>query len=106
VPERSAGYESLRRAAAELARERRAVFDDERALALAREFAPADAANADAAPISPLEAGWLLVAAVIDEKRGIANAVHSLCEWLNDAARFSPAWRRAVAHTLSSARGS
>ncbi len=45
------------------------------------------------------EAGLLIVAAVADEKDGIARAVPSLVNWLASPARFSLRWRAAV-HTI------
>jgi hypothetical protein len=100
VPERSADYASLRNIAAEMANSRRTLLSDEDSETLAREFAFVT----DQAPLPPLEAGQLLVAAVLDETRGIPDAVESLCRWLNDPARTSAAWRDAVERTLSRVR--
>ena len=49
--------------------------------------------------------GELLVAAVIDERDGAANAVPSLVEWLTNPSRFSPDWARAVREAVRMARG-
>jgi hypothetical protein len=106
VPERARQYETLHRIAAEMAIERRTLLSDTDADALAREFV-VDDTTADTTTrlhIPPLEAGMLIVAAVLDESRGISEAVQSLCQWLDDAARFSSAWREAVARTLLAAR--
>jgi hypothetical protein len=46
----------------------------------------------------------LLVAAVIDEKPGLTQAVESVTAWLGDPARFSPAWCAAVERTTDTAR--
>jgi len=101
LPERAAGYEPLLRAAEDLASERTAVLPDAAAERLARQFASAAGSHAT---ISGLEAGRLLVAAVVDETRGVTQAVESLCRWLDDPARVSPSFRDAVRHTLHAAR--
>jgi hypothetical protein len=48
--------------------------------------------------------GALLVAAVADERNGMARAVVSLEEWAADLSRFPVAWIGAVRHTLAQAR--
>ncbi len=103
VPERTAGYETLQRVAAALANERRAVLVDERSEALARDFVRKAGAALET-PVPPVEAGTLLVAAVIDEKCGIANAVESLGQWFDDPARFPQPFREAWSSSLQAAR--
>jgi hypothetical protein len=123
VPEQASEYLALRHAAAELAAERRALLSDVQLSRLAAEFNPADEMsqplsaaarpqaetshanpNTERRQFTAREAGLLVVAAVLDEKRGIANAVESLCTWLGDSERFPPSWQQALQHTLSRAR--
>jgi heme oxygenase len=98
VPERAVAYEPLRAAAQTLREERLRVLDDTRMQELARSF------DATSAELGAQEVGTLLVAAVVDEKLGIARAVDSLVSWLGDSARFSDAWRMAVSRTVEAAR--
>jgi hypothetical protein len=60
-------------------------------------------AGAALAPALP-EAGHLLAAAVADERAGVANAVHSLEEWLTAPDRFPAPWAIAVRATIRDAR--
>lgn len=48
--------------------------------------------------------GQMLVAAVADERDGIANAVGSLLSWIADPARFPAAWVRAATDVVEGAR--
>lgn len=48
--------------------------------------------------------GTVIVAAVADERIGVANAVESVAEWACDAARFEPVWIDAVQDTFAAAR--
>jgi heme oxygenase len=98
VPERAQAYEPLRAAAQALRAERQALLDDARMHALASAF------DAESALLGSLEAGTLVVAAVLDEERGFARAVESLTSWFGDADRFSDAWRAAVGRTVRAAR--
>ncbi len=50
------------------------------------------------------ETGALLVAAVADEKAGIARAVSSIAGWMTAPSRFPPRWIDAVRSTLARAR--
>jgi hypothetical protein len=83
--------------------ERTALLSDTQFEQLVREFKPEEPVSA-AQPIPASEAGTLLVAAVLDERRGIPNAVDSIARWLSDPARFSRAWIQALEHTLTQAR--
>jgi heme oxygenase len=98
VPERASAYEALRAASRALRAERLALLDDARMHELASTFEAGDA------ELSPHEAGLLVVAAVLDEKRGVGRAVESLTSWLADTDRFSDAWRAAVHRTVQAAR--
>ncbi|MET0385519.1 MAG: biliverdin-producing heme oxygenase [Polyangiales bacterium] len=99
VPEAAASYEPLRRAAEVLERERTALLSEARTQELASEFKAQTSAG-----ITQEEAGLLLVAAVLDEKRGVGNAVESLVQWLGDPTRFPADWRSAIDHTVHTAR--
>lgn len=99
VPEKLEDYAALDRIAKEMASERRKLLSEEDFTRLATEFSPATTG-----PIAPKEAATLLIAAVLDEKLGIATAVTSLCHWLNDAARSDEQWREAMEKTLAKAR--
>jgi hypothetical protein len=48
--------------------------------------------------------GRVLVAAVADERAGVAHAVESVTAWACDAARFPADWTAAVEETLGAAR--
>ncbi|MET0286604.1 MAG: biliverdin-producing heme oxygenase [Polyangiales bacterium] len=98
VPERATAYDALRAAFQVLRSERLALLDDMRMHELASTF------DAEDGELSPHEAGVLLVAAVLDEKRGIGQAVESLSSWFSDTDRFSDAWRAAASRTLEAAR--
>ncbi len=101
VPERDAEYTVLQELAMAMASERQAVLADANFETIARSFSAGAGSNA---PLADYEAGRLLVAAVIDERCGIEGAVESLCRWLDDPERASPAWREAVQRTLGAAR--
>jgi hypothetical protein len=103
LPERAADYRPLQQAARALEAERTALLSDTQFEQLVREFKPEEPVSA-AQPIPASEAGTLLVAAVLDERRGIPNAVDSIARWLSDPARFSRAWIQALEHTLTQAR--
>ncbi len=99
VPERAQAYEPLRTAAQALRKERQALLDDARMRTLVDAFEPTGHAL-----LSPREAGTLLVAAVLDEKRGHGRAVDSVAGWFADASRFTEAWRTAAVCTVDAAR--
>lgn len=48
--------------------------------------------------------GYVIVAAVADERGGVANVVESLESWLCDPARFDATWVDAVKETIAAAR--
>ncbi|HEX5661131.1 MAG TPA: hypothetical protein VFX59_28265, partial [Polyangiales bacterium] len=98
VPERAHAYEPLRAAARALREERLAVLGEALENELARAFA------GESEELGASEVGTLLVAAVVDEKRGFARVVESLEAWFGDADRFSDAWRAEVARTVQAAR--
>jgi hypothetical protein len=106
VPERSESYAPLLRAAAELKSERTRVLGNAQHERFAAEFALSVMSAADNHALAPLEAGTLLVAAVIDEACGVPHAVDSLCLWLGDPARFPERFRSALNHTLHETRNS
>jgi hypothetical protein len=99
VPERADDYAMFSTLAKQLASERHAILSDAEFDALARGFAPSGVG-----PIEAGEAGRLLVAAVIDEKLGLAEAVESLTKWLADPAKVSGGWAEAVKRTVEAAR--
>jgi heme oxygenase len=99
VPELADDYVMFQTLAKQLASARHAVLRDAEFDALARGFAPGGVG-----PLEPGEAGQLLVAAVIDEKLGLAEAVASLTKWLADPANVSGAWVEAVKRTVEAAR--
>ena len=101
VPARRADYARLLAAAQHLRRQRTAVLGEETQRALAAAF---DAAvGAEWARRLP-DGGGLLVAAVSDERAGVAHAVASLADWLTDPARFPEHWVTAAHRTLAEAR--
>ena len=101
LPQRATHYQPLMLAAEHLRKERIEVMSEERTRALIEAHG---AGLADEAGVSPKEAATLAVAAVADEKRGIANAVTSLSEWLTCRERFSKPWVAALERTLALAR--
>lgn len=101
VPERRDCYRGLLLAAEQLRDEREGVLHAARVEALLHAHGPT---LHDEMGIAPAEAATLAIAAVADEKHGIAQAVPSLMSWLGDASRFSPAWVAALQRTLIAAR--
>lgn len=83
----------LRAAAAQLRGRREAAVPAELSGSLAEYFE--QSAPADERERHP-RTGELLLAAVADERDGLARAVPSLVEWIGDPERFSQAWVRAV----------
>ena len=100
VPEREVEYDRLTQAAEDLVQSRRRHLDDDQVEALARDFE--QRAGADPGGLSL--AGELMCCAVADELGGAEKAVESLCAWLLDPGRFSPAWIDAGEQTLREAR--
>jgi heme oxygenase len=98
LPERASAYDALRVASQKLRTERLALLDEADMNALASAF------DGESALLSAREAGLLLVAAVLDEKRGSECAVESVASWFGDPARFSDAWRAAAARTVQATR--
>jgi hypothetical protein len=99
VSEQIEDYAALDTIAGEMAAERDQLLGRTEFEALIQSFAPGTPG-----PLSPREAGTLLVAAVVDEEQGIPNAVKSLCQWLDDPVRAPAAWRAEIARTLARAR--
>lgn len=103
VPERAAAYAVLQGAARHL----RALREAHVAGTVQARLAAAFDARIDPAWRRRLpHTGALLVAAVADERAGIARAVSSLESWMADPVRFPPPWIAAVRATLQAARES
>ena len=103
VPERAGDYAALADAAQQLCIEREAALPDQRARGLAAEFVAA-LPGAPEHQIDPGEAARLLLAAIADERAGIAPAVAALTSWLCDPTRFGVPWRAAAARLIAAAR--
>lgn len=101
LPVRSERYEKLLRAAAMLREERQEVLGAGEAAALARDF---DAAVGPELAARLPRMGEIVVAAVVDERLGIPEAVTSLEAWMTDAERFPPAWVEATHRAIRAAR--
>ncbi|MBA3549976.1 MAG: hypothetical protein H0T76_26150 [Nannocystis sp.] len=101
VPGRGEVYATLL-GAAQLLREQRQAHIDEAVFA-AQSTAFARQVGDDWDARLP-ETGALLVAAVADERAGIARAVPSIAGWMTDPSRFPPRWIDAVQSTLARAR--
>jgi heme oxygenase len=101
-PERTAEYEKLLRAAAQLHATRAERIGDAPLAALAHEF---DQAVGPEWSRRLPDAGRLLAAAVADERSGYPGTVASLIQWLADPTRFPAAWIAAVQATLAQAEG-
>ena len=101
LPERQATYERLLHAAAMLHELRRQHISDEAFAALAEGFARR--VGPEWGSRLP-EAGGLLVAAVADERAGIARAVPSVEAWMTDPARFPGDWIAAVRSLVQEVR--
>jgi hypothetical protein len=99
IPERADDFAIFQTLANQLASERLRVLNDADFDALASGFAPSGVG-----PIEAGEAGRLLVAAVIDEKLGMPEAVESLTKWLADPAKVSVGWAEAVRRTVQAVR--
>lgn len=100
-PAKSADYEKLLPAAAELRAERGRRLDDESLARLADEF---DQAVGPEWSARLPRTGRLLGCAVADELNGSGLAVESLRSWLVDPARFPAPWIAAVEATIAQAR--
>jgi hypothetical protein len=101
VPEERHRYEKLQRAAETLRAQRRAVLSDDAMHALAAEF-DASVRGEWSAPIPRL--GEIVVAAAVDERLGIHEAVTSVERWITVPERFPSTWTDAVHRTLDAAR--
>jgi hypothetical protein len=100
-PERRAAYDPLLHVAAVFRQERLSHLDE----ATSRELAQSFDRRVGSDSVAKLpEAGALVVAAVADERAGLARAVESLIHWLADPGRFADEWVDAVAETLGAAR--
>lgn len=101
VPEERPRYEKLLRSVEMFRSLRRAVLSDEALHALAAEF---DArVGAEWSARLP-RTGEILVAAAVDERLGIEDALTSVERWMTDPERFPPTWIDAVHRTLEAAR--
>jgi hypothetical protein len=101
VPENRAAYDHLLEVAAMFRRERSRHLEEAVTAELAAAFD--QRVGPDPTPRIP-EAGMLLVAAVADERAGLAGGVDSLLEWLADPARFSADWVSATTEIIAAAR--
>lgn len=101
IPENQSSYQKLLQVAQALGEIRRQHMDDELFWRLARIF---DSEIGAVWARRLAGTGALLVAAVVDEKAGIENAVTSIAGWLTDPSRFPELWIRAVQGTLARAR--
>ena len=101
LPDRRAAYAAFLLVAAAFRDERTRRVDEATAAALAAEF---DRRVGPASTAALPEAGALLVAAVADERAGVARAVASLVAWLADRTRFPADWIAAVDWTVEAAR--
>jgi hypothetical protein len=100
-PERRAQYDALLSCANSLRESRLAQIREETFERLAQRFE--ERVRACAKHVANM--GTVVVAAVADERAGVANAVESLERWACDAAQFDAVWISAVAETLAAARG-
>ena len=100
VPENKAIYEKLRTSADILKEARTKLIQEKEFQSLAAEFE--QVAGSEMADTLK-NTGKLLVAAVADEKNGIAGSVAALQGWLADADRFSQQWVLAVNELLQKA---
>jgi hypothetical protein len=101
VPERTSAYRTLLVGAEGLAAERRSHLGDDALRVFTSAF---DARVPPEWSAGLPETGALLSAAVADERAGVENAVESLSDWLQDAARVPEEWIAAVRATLCEAR--
>lgn len=101
IPGRAETYATLLGAAQQLREQRHAHIDEAVFAAHSTAFARQVGDEWDA---RLPETGALLVAAVADEKAGLARAVPSITGWMTDPSRFPPRWIDAVRSTLDQAR--
>lgn len=101
MPERAARYAPLLAAAEALRARRTNYIPHEVMTALGGSF---DREVGEELARKHRRMGTMLVAAVADERDGLAQAVPSLMEWAADPERFSPAWVQAVQGTVAAAR--
>jgi hypothetical protein len=98
---KSIAYDKLLEAVFWLQKERTRHIPEQACAVLCQDFAQR---TDDELGRSMKGTGVLIVAAVSDEKAGIAAAVVSLVEWLTDPGRFSTKWCEAVRETVARAR--
>jgi hypothetical protein len=101
IPSRASAYAPLLAAAQMLKAQRQALLGDNISAQLAASF---DALVGPELAAELPQTGWLIAAAVADERAGISNARASLAGWLTDPARFSAPWVRAVRQTMQTAQ--
>lgn len=100
APDRAGQYAWLADCAASLREMRLARIPEETFVSLAEAFE--EQTRACAGAVSNM--GVILVAAVADERAGVANAVASVESWACDPALFDTRWIEAVRDTLAAAR--
>jgi hypothetical protein len=100
MPERSEKYAALQRCAGALRETREAQINAESFKQLADEFDRRVQKNKDRIA----NMGAVLVAAVADERAGLAAAVSSIETWACDPARFGEEWILAVKEAFAAAR--
>ncbi|MDX6300912.1 MAG: hypothetical protein QOF53_2126 [Nocardioidaceae bacterium] len=101
VPEKRSDYDELLRIATLFRDERRSHLDETTSSEVAQAFHRR--VGSTAAAELP-EAGALLVAAVAEERVGLAGVVDSLMQWLADPARFPAGWVAAATEAIATAR--
>lgn len=101
VPEKTAVYEKLRKAADILESVRTEAIAEDSFRSLAAEF---DQAVGPEMAHTHKNTGNLIVSAAADEASGMEGAVSALLDWLTDADRFPEKWIAAVNETVEKAR--
>jgi hypothetical protein len=99
-PGRARRYEVLRVCATALRERRLAQIPEAPFEALSQAFERRVAPYEEAVP----NMGRVLVAAVADERAGVAGAVASVEAWACDVAKFDPLWVDSVRQTIAAAR--
>jgi heme oxygenase len=102
VPDKAVLYQRLRATALVLRAARHRIIPEALFRQLSDEF---DSAVGDELARRHRNTGKLLVAAVVDEVRGVPGALQALEGFLGDSTRFPPRWVRAVAATIRQAMG-
>lgn len=100
-PEKHAEYDKLTVAEKHLRSRRICIISNQQLEDLAKEF---EKNVGDTYNRRYKNMGSILVAAVIDEKLGIENAVSSVEEWVTDSTRFDELWIKSVCSIIKRAR--